>query len=116
MDHKSFEDLQKEIKQKKEFYINTFLWLFFCLVAAGYGTFFAESYLGLKIVFFGWGAVILTHYFAIFGIPFISKAGQQWEEEQLIKKMEELDNDTLDLNEKLPLKEIQKDYNDSDLV
>ena len=69
----------------------------------------------------GWLIVIIVHYLAVFGIPFISKIGSKWEEKEVKKEVkkqiEQLNKEEfLDLNKPSKIKEKQKGYRDSDLV
>ena len=109
-----YSEIVKEVKQKKEFYINVILWILATLATFAFLTLYNEPMKYLGIVFFGWGAVILVHGLAVFGIPFLSKAGKRWEEKEIKNKLIERSEETLDLNEPRKLEELKKDYNDTE--
>ena len=116
---------KKKVKAKKGFYkhltsfaiINAFL-MFLNL-------FTSPAYLWFVFPLLGWGIGILFHYVDVFGVPGFDILNQDWEERELqnelnrngrpmAKQIEEPKN--MDTGEALELKELEKRYDDSELV
>ena len=114
---KNYNEIAKEVRQKKELLMNTFLWLLASFCTFLFVFFYNERMLYFYIVLLGWGIVVLVHFLAVNGIPFLSKWGKNWEEKEIRKRLiergEELPEDS-----GLELKELRRDRleDDSDFV
>ena len=81
------EEAQKRVKNKKGFY-----WHLAAYIAVGI-FFGVMSYHTGEPAFFAllpWGIGLFLHYVGVFGIPFLNVLGQDWENKQLQKEIEEL--------------------------
>ncbi len=108
---------KKRVKQKKEFFRHL------------------QSYLAVNIVFLFvagwswrypamfWGIGLISHYFAVFGMPGSGKGGSEWEQAEVEKELKKMKktkfnspSSSMDIDEKLELKQMDRRYNDSDFV
>jgi hypothetical protein len=87
-----------------------------CIVLVICYLFAGIQLLWFLIVFSGWGAVVMVHYFALFGIPFYKSVRKKWETEQFEKEITRKESTSNELDEKLELKELWKNYRDEDFV
>ncbi len=118
---------KKRVKKKKEFYhhlvsyvsVNVFL-IFLNLLTS-------PTELWFYFPMMGWGIGLLFHYVDVFGIPGFGMLDREWEKREIdleLRKMKENsparleDGKSQELNEKeeMELKELRKNYNDSDFV
>lgn len=116
MNEDHLKEIKKKVRQQKEFYMHLFISmgifaiLIFINILVSSGTWWSI------IIGVGYAVAILIHYFAVFGIPFISNMGKDWEEKEMLKELDKMDEDHLDLEERLDLRQVEKKYRDSDLV
>ncbi len=125
-----FRKAKRRVQAKKGFYAHfvsylctiSFLFLINLFTSPAYWWFFWPM--------FGWGIGIASHYFGVFGLPGSRALSQDWEEREMereLRKMEkqesrfpylqeENSDSDLDLDEHLKLKELRKNYDDSELV
>ena len=121
----SYEDdlrrAKKRVKMKKGFYAH-----FSSYVIINAFLFFINASTGGEVWFIwplmSWGVALAFHYIGVFGFPGSGIGGSDWEERQLEKEMKALGaagqnrkyekEDT----EELKLRELNKKYDESDLV
>lgn len=116
---------KKRVKAKKDFYqhlmtyviINAFL-LILNLLTSPTSIWFYYPLLG-------WGVAVLFHYADVFGVPGFDILNQEWEERELQDELRRNEKSTSNKSnegkeksdtESLELKELRKNYKDSDLV
>jgi hypothetical protein len=116
MIQEEFEMIRKKIRQKKAFYLNVIFWLTICIALVVSHLLAGIELFWFLVFFLGWGAVILVHYFTLFGIPFLSQIGKKWEEEQFEKEITRKALESTEKDEQLELKELRKNYRDEDFV
>jgi hypothetical protein len=120
------EKAKKRVEDKKGFHIHVVSFISVMLFLAGLNYMLTPGFLWFLIVLGGWGIGLVIHYFTVYG--FFGLKGPDWEEKELqneISKLRELedypidDEETLDLDDRLDLKEkikVRKDYDDEELV
>lgn len=112
---------KKKVKKKKEFYehlmayvtVNIGLLLLNLLTSPGSLWFYFPM--------LGWGIGLMFHYVDVFGIPGFGMLDKDWEEREMeseLRKMRNLDSPQLpeEKEPELELKEMRKNYDDSDFV
>lgn len=108
---------KKRVKQKKGFLWHLQSYLVVNLVflfVAGWGWRYPAMF---------WGIGLISHYFAIYGMPGSGQGGSDWEKEEMEKELRKIKkstngrpSSTMDIDEKLELKQMDRRYNDSDFV
>jgi 2TM domain len=113
------DEAERRVKAKAKFYkhlfafivVNTFLFLTALFQGEPFGT---------LPVFLGWGVGLAFHYLKVFGIPGSGVLSKDWEDKEYKKELERLEQKHPAKRqmpeEKLELKEVAKNYRDSDLV
>ncbi len=113
------EEAEKRVKAKAKFYkhlyayilVNTFLFLTALFNGEPFGT--------LPVIL-GWGIGLASHYLKVFGFPGSGVLSREWEDKEYQKELERLEKKRQvkqqPPEEKLELKEMAKNYRDSDLV
>ncbi len=112
---------KKKVKKKKEFYehlmayvtVNIGLMILNLLVSPGRWWFFFPM--------LGWGIGLMFHYVDVFGIPGFGMLDKEWEERETeaeLRKMRNVEPPQLDAEKEseLKLKELRKNYDESDFV
>lgn len=131
-------EARKRVKKIKGFYSHLASYIIMGLFFIGLNLFTSPDFFWAFFPIAGWGIGIAFHAIDVFGFPGI---GRDWEQRQLEKEMNRLqeaedakrwkeyqkserylqaapeDSETLDLEDKpVRLKELRKDWNDSDFV
>ncbi|MCC6726020.1 MAG: 2TM domain-containing protein [Saprospiraceae bacterium] len=115
---------KKRVKDKKDFYqhlmsyaiVNTFLFVLNMITS--------PSYLWFVFPLLGWGVGLAFHYVGVFGIPGFDILSKEWEERELEKELRRgtrnenpvKSNPSVSKDKHLELKELQKNYDDSEFV
>ena len=112
---------RKKVKKKKEFYrhlmsfvsVNMMLFVINLLTSPGHFWFLYPL--------MGWGIGLMFHYVEVFGIPGFGMLDKDWEEREMDAELRKMRGTDLPLlegeNEKeLKLKELRKNYDESELV
>ncbi len=112
------DEAQRRVQKKAKFYKH----LFFFLVFNGFffttGLFQGHPMEPLSVTFF-WGIGLVFHYLKVFGLPGSGVLSNDWEEREYKRELERLEKrkpQSRRIEEQLELKEMAKNYRDSDLV
>jgi glucan phosphoethanolaminetransferase (alkaline phosphatase superfamily) len=117
---------KKRVKAKKEFYqhLMSFTIVNFFLFALNLIT--SPSYFWFIFPLLGWGVGLAFHYVDVFGIPGFDILSKEWEDKALdreLRKMKETESKPSlqapakpGKQEELELKELRKNYDDSEFV
>ena len=112
------EEAQRRVRSKAKFYKH----LFFFLVINGFffftGLFQGHPLEPLSVTFF-WGIGLGFHYLKVFGLPGNGVLSNDWEDREYKRELERLEKKkklVRPADEQLELKEMAKNYRDSDLV
>ena len=112
---------QKKVKKKKDFYqhLMSYVTVNFFLLALNLLT--SPTHLWFYFPMLGWGIGLMFHYVDVFGIPGFGMLDKDWEEKELNSELRRLRDSEAPLleakNEKgLELKELRKNYDDSEFV
>ncbi len=119
-----FAKAKKRVKDKKDFYqhlmsyaiVNTFLFALNIITSPGYFWF--------VFPLMGWGVGLAFHYVSVFGIPGFDILSKEWEERELEKELRkeaptqplEKPNKPTEKDNPLELKELRKNYDESEFV
>lgn len=112
------DEAQRRVRKKAKFYKHLFFYLAFN------GFFFTTGLLQghpmepLTIAFF-WGIGLVIHYLKVFGLPGSGVLSNEWEEREYRRELERLEKrkpQARQMEDQLDLKEMAKNYRDSDLV
>ena len=113
-----FQEAQQRVRTKAKFYKHLFAFMvingFFFLMALFQGAPFAPL-----IVTACWGVGLAFHYLKVFGIPGSGVLSRAWEDQEYKKELDRLEKRQQPgktSGEELELKEMMKNYRDSDLV
>jgi hypothetical protein len=115
---------KKKVKDKKDFYqhlmsyaiVNTFLFALNLITSPGY--------LWFVFPLMGWGVGLAFHYVGVFGIPGFDILSKEWEERELEKELRkdsqaqsiEKPKASVEKEKSLELKELRKNYDESEFV
>ncbi len=117
---------KKRVKAKKEFYQHLMAFAIVNMFLFALNLLTSPSYFWFIFPFLGWGVGLAFHYVDVFGIPGFDILSKEWEDRQLdseLKKMKETEKGPvlqipgkLGKKEELELKELRKNYDDSEFV
>lgn len=119
-----YKKAQKRVKRKKGFYRHLKVYLMVNCFILFMGVIEGDPFQALPMPFL-WGMGLLFHYVNVFGLPGSGILSEEWEDREIRKEMESLrktypnsvpKSDEIDMKEHLELKELRKNYDDSDLV
>lgn len=112
---------KKVVKKKKEFYqhLMSFVTVNFALIAINLLT--SPGRIWFIYPMLGWGIGLMFHYTDVFGIPGFGMLDREWEEREIEAELRNIrEKDPPKIEEKkekeLELKELRKNYDDSDFV
>ncbi len=114
----AYREARRRVKSKAGFYKHLYVFvgmnLFFIMlkILNGHGVPFFPG-----VAF--WGLGLAFHYLKVFGIPGTGVLSRDWEERELNKEINRMGRQSPqkeELQESLTLKELRKNYKDSDLV
>ena len=112
---------KKLVKKKKEFYqhLMSFVTVMFALIAINLLT--SPTHLWFVYPMLGWGIGILFHYTDVFGVPGFGMLDKEWEKREVeaeLRNMRKTDAPRLESKKdaELELKELRKNYDDSEFV
>lgn len=112
---------RKQVKKKKEFYqhLMTFVTSMAGLIILNMLT--EPTHLWFVYPLMGWGMAIIFHYVDVFGVPGFGMLDKNWEERELENELQRMrENEMPRLmkgdREGLELKELRKNYDESELV
>ncbi len=117
---------KKRVKAKKEFYQHLMAFAIVNMFLFALNLVTSPSYFWFIFPFLGWGVGLAFHYVDVFGIPGFDILSKEWEDRQLdseLKKMKETEKGPVlqipgkpGKKEELELKELRKNYDDSEFV
>ena len=117
---------KKRVKAKKGFYQHLMSFAIVNIFLISLNLLTSPSYFWFIFPFLGWGVGLAFHYVEVFGIPGFNILSKEWEEKELdteLKKMKENDGRPVlqaptkpEKQEDLELKELRKNYDDSEFV
>jgi 2TM domain len=127
---RQFKKAKKRVQAKKGFYAHftsyictiSFLFIINMLTSPMHWWFYWPM--------LGWGIGIVSHYFGVFGLPGTHALSKDWEEREMERELRKLEkkegtppylregnfDPDLNLDEHLELKELRKNYDDSEFV
>ena len=112
---------KKKVKKKKEFYhhLLSYVVINFFLLAINLLTY--PRFLWFMFPLLGWGIGLLFHYVDVFGIPGFGILDKNWEEREIeseLRRMRENELPPLETpsDEEMELKELRKNYDESEFV
>ncbi len=111
-----YREAQRRVQKKAGFYKHLYSFLifngFFFTVALFRGRPFAPF-----VVTLGWGIGLAIHYIKVFGFPGSGILSKEWEDKEVQKEMNRMaGKNRTEKEEQLELKELRKNYDDSELV
>lgn len=112
------DEAQRRVRKKAKFYKHLFIFVVFNVFFFSTSLFHGHPFKPLGVTFF-WGIGLLFHYLKVFGLPGSGVLSNAWEEREYKKELERLKKRELpshQIEEQLELKEVVKNYRDSDLV
>ena len=112
---------RKQVKKKKEFYqhLMTYVTTMAFLIAVNLLT--PTDHIWFVYPMMGWGMAIIFHYVDVFGVPGFGMLDKNWEEQELENELRRMRGDDLPRlpeadQDGLKLKELRKNYDESELV
>jgi hypothetical protein len=115
-----YREARKRVKKKKGFYNHLKAYIIVNAAFSLITLFSGEPFGWFPIIIF-WGIGLAFHYAGVFGIPGIGELNKEWEAKEMKKEINKLTGGNTAFDdqlpeEELPLRPLQKDYKDSDLV
>ncbi|GIV31367.1 MAG: hypothetical protein KatS3mg029_0718 [Saprospiraceae bacterium] len=116
---------RRRVQRKAKFYKHFYIYVTVVAIMFILTLFRGRPYAFLPVAFF-WGIGLIFHYFKVFGIPGSGVLSEEWEEREMQKEYKRLQRllgkrqdpgaEPLTEEEELELRELQKRYDDSELV
>ncbi len=121
-----YREARRRVRQKAKFFKHLYTYVIVVGLMFFLTLFRGRPFAFVPVALF-WGIAILFHYLKVFGIPGTGILSQEWEEEEterevrrikgILGKEEEPDEPDMELpDEEMKLKELRKDYDDSEFV
>ncbi len=125
MDEKLMKKAKKRVEEKKGFYghLSTYIAMAIFFMVMNFVTWDGEFWFFFPLL--PWGVGLLIHYFSVFGLPFNQILSSDWEDKELAKEIQRLQQkkgvDVSEISdEQLELRELEKqkskDWREEDLV
>jgi hypothetical protein len=114
-------EARRRVREKAKFYKHLYFFLIFNGILFVMALFRGRPFMPLTIALF-WGIGVVFHYLKVFGLPGSGILSKEWEDRELHKEINRLkgnkpESNTADsLDEKMELKELRKNYDETDLV
>jgi len=114
------EKAKKKVKAKKDFYQHMMIFACCNVFLLALNLLTSPTKLWFHFTFLGWGVFLLFHYVEAFGVPGFDILNKEWEERELkeeLNKNKKRNSEKInETDEKLELKEIERRYDENDLV
>lgn len=112
-----YSEARRRVKEKAKFYKHLYFFLIFNGIFFLMALFRGRPFMPLTVALF-WGIGLAFHYLKVFGIPGSGVLSQDWEDRELQKEIKRMKGEKPEpkTEEPLELKELRKNYDDSDLV
>lgn len=114
---------KKRVKAKKSFYQHLMSYAIVNLFLMALNLITSPSVAWFIYPLLGWGVGLAFHYVEVFGIPGFDILSKEWEERQLERELKQQDsasklqkNTSNEPDKSLELKELRKNYDESDFV
>lgn len=126
-DHHFYQEAQRRVHQKAKFFKHLYTYVLVVGVMFFLSMFRGRPFAFMPVALF-WGIAIMFHYLKVFGIPGTGILSREWEEEEIekeVRRMKDLmgterkskkDGPEPAPEEEMKLKELRKDYDESELV
>ncbi len=112
-----YQEARRRVAEKAKFYKHLYFYLIFNGIFFIMALFRGRPFMPLTVAIF-WGIGVMFHYLKVFGIPGSGILSKEWEDREINKEIHRMKGESKDLSpdEKMELKELRKNYDDSDLV
>lgn len=113
-----YREARRRVHEKAKFYKHLYTFLIFNGIFFLMSLFRGRPYAPLMVTFF-WGIGVVFHYLKVFGIPGSGILSKDWEDHEVKREMDKMKRVRFDKkqpDESLELKELRKNYDESDLV
>lgn len=113
-----YQEARRRVKEKAKFYKHLYTYLIINIVFFLMALFRGRPFAPLAMSLF-WGIGLAFHYLKVFGLPGSGVLSKEWEDSEVqreIQKMAGKQDPPAKNEEKLELKELRKNYDDSELV
>ncbi len=122
-DHKIYLEAQRRVRQKAKFFKHLYTYVIVVGIMFFLTLFRGRPFAFIPVALF-WGIAVLFHYLKVFGIPGSGILSQEWEEEEIQKEIRRMkgllgneEEEEMELPaDEMKLRELQKDYDDSEFV
>ena len=122
-DHKIYLEAQRRVRQKAKFFKHLYTYVIVVGIMFFLTLFRGRPFAFIPVALF-WGIAVLFHYLKVFGIPGSGILSQEWEEEEIEKEIRRMkgllgneEEEEMELPaDEMKLRELQKDYDDSEFV
>ena len=111
-----YNEARRRVQEKAKFYKHLYIFLIVNAVFFTAALFRGRPFAPL-VVTLGWGIGLVSHYLKVFGMPGSGILSKEWEDQELHKEMNRMTGKNQpEKDEALELKELRKNYDDSELV
>ena len=114
-----FQEAERRVKAKAKFFKHLAAYIIVNGFLLTTSLFTGDPFAPLPVAL-GWGVGLAFHYLKVFGIPGSGVLSKEWEDKEYRKEVERLEQKRQPMakpkDEQLELKEMAKNYRDSDLV
>lgn len=124
-DHQIYREAQRRVRQKAKFFKHLYTYVFVVGIMFVLTLFRGRPFAFVPVALF-WGIAIMFHYLKVFGIPGSGILSREWEEEEIEKEVRRMkgmlgkeEDEMFDAElpeEDMELKELRKNYDDSEFV
>ncbi|MAT53609.1 MAG: hypothetical protein CMN32_03955 [Saprospirales bacterium] len=124
-DHHIYREAQRRVRQKAKFFKHLYTYVIVVGIMFFLTLFRGRPFAFVPVALF-WGIAIMFHYLKVFGIPGTGILSKEWEEEEIEKEVRRMkgilgkdvdEEPEVELpDEEMKLRELRKDYDDSEFV
>ncbi|GAB4248602.1 MAG: hypothetical protein Kow0027_11060 [Saprospiraceae bacterium] len=124
-DHHIYREAQRRVRQKAKFFKHLYTYVIVVGIMFFLTLFRGRPFAFVPVALF-WGIAIMFHYLKVFGIPGTGILSKEWEEEEIEKEVRRMkgilgkdvdEEPEMELpEEEMKLRELRKDYDDSEFV
>ena len=112
-----YSEARRRVSEKAKFYKHLYFFLIFNGILFIMALFRGRPFMPMTVALF-WGIGVVFHYLKVFGLPGSGILSKEWEDREIHKEINRMkgDKNELKTEDKMELKELRKNYDDSDLV
>ncbi len=116
-ENEAFNEAKRRVRAKAKFFKHLYIFAIVNIIWAFFSLFRGRPFMPFPAIIL-WGIGLAIHYLKVFGLPGSGVLSREWEDREIKKEMDKLTRQPQEdeNTEEMKLKELHKNYKDSDLV